>query len=115
MKNYLINNRAQAQSTIEFSLALILAVLFLFLSSNLFVWFNRTVVQRQVAYEASRSRAAISPYMSADEETDPEAKSPPNIKALKSVADPGKTDFFTNKTNPAYKPLNVFTSGGYNK
>ena len=60
MKNYSIsiNSAIKAQSSIEFSLALISAVLFLVLTCNFFVWCGHTIVQRQVAYEASRVNAA---------------------------------------------------------
>lgn len=50
--------RIQAQSMIEFSLALVTSVLFLVLTCNLFIWCCRTIVQRQVAYESTRVEAA---------------------------------------------------------
>jgi len=93
-------SKIQAQATIEFSMAFILAALFLFLTCNLFVWFNRNIVQRQKAYEASRIMAA----------TSPDAQN----SGLKKKGKPGYLDFYTTK-NPKYKPLNAFVAGGYNK
>jgi hypothetical protein len=87
MKNYFlkINNTILAQSTIEFAISLVLAVLFLFLSCNVFVWMNHNIVQRQKDYEATRLEAG-------------------------NVNDPGRADFYTH-----YKPLRVFETGGYKK
>ncbi len=110
MKNYLVRKN-KAQSTIEFSMAFILAVLFLFLSANLFVWFNRNIVQRQKAYELSRVMSANSP-----ENT---VYSPGSHVKVKG--EPGYLDFYNTRNtpghpkNPNYKPLNVFAPGGYNK
>lgn len=90
MKNYSIK-KSKAQASIEFSLAFILTVLFLFLSCNIFVWFNRNIVKRQRAYERSRVTAAT----------------PSQAKA-------GKLDFYVPdpQKNPDYKKLNVFAPGG---
>ena len=49
--------KIKAQSTIEFSIGFIAAILFLVLTCNLFVWFNHCLVRRQRAYEDSRVRA----------------------------------------------------------
>lgn len=62
----------QAQSSIEFSVALIAAVLFLIFSCNLFVWLNNNIVQRQRGYENTRTTAA-------------------------NINEPGKLDFYTPK------------------
>lgn len=87
MKNYLNRkSTVQAQATIEFSMAFILAVLFLFLSCNLFVWFNRNIVQRQQAYEKTRVTAATA-----------------NVE-------PGKLDFYPKEK---MQKLKVFVPGGY--
>lgn len=109
MRNYLINKNAQ--STIEFSMAFILAVLFLFLSCNLFVWFNRNIVQRQKEYERTRSLSASGPMQRVQKESDGTVYY--EEKDCKDC-DPGKLDFYTTK-NPNYKPLNAFVSGGYEK
>jgi uncharacterized protein (UPF0333 family) len=47
----------KAQVSIEFSIGLIVAILFLILTCNLFVWFNHCLTRRQVAYEDSRAEA----------------------------------------------------------
>jgi hypothetical protein len=75
----------KAQATIEFGIALVLVVLFLFLSANLFVWLNRNIVERQKDYNATRLESA-------------------------NMDNPGKVDFYSH-----YKPLKVFVSGGYEK
>lgn len=110
MKTYSRKNKAQ--STIEFSMAFILAILFLFLSANLFVWFNRNIVQRQKAYEQTRIYAGSGPVQRV---INPDGSSTDiNCKDC----EPGKPDFYDTtgpKKNPNYKPLNVFTPGGYNK
>lgn len=77
----------RAQSTIEFTLAFVTAILFLVLTCNLFVWLNHSLVQRQRDYEQSRVTAATSPDRGGE---------------------PGKLDFYTPKT------MNLFVSGGYN-
>ncbi|MDD5552550.1 MAG: hypothetical protein PHE18_01605 [Candidatus Omnitrophica bacterium] len=63
MRNYSTKdpiNTAKAQATIEFGIALVLAVLFLFLSANLFVWLNQNIVKRQRDYEQTRVESASS-------------------------------------------------------
>jgi hypothetical protein len=60
----------KAQVSIEFSIGLIVAILFLILTCNLFVWFNHCLTRRQVAYEDSRAEAGRS-------------------------ANPGRDDFYT--------------------
>jgi hypothetical protein len=49
-----LEKKLKAQSTIEFSLAFVVSLLFLILTCNLFVWLNHNVVARQMAYEGSR-------------------------------------------------------------
>lgn len=74
-KNYLSNKKARknkAQASIEFSIAFVLALLFMILSCNLFVWLNHNIVRRQRAYEDSRFDAA-------------------------NINTPGKLDFYTPK------------------
>lgn len=46
------NNKAQA--SIEFSLAFVIAILFLVLTARVFVWFGGTLLRRQIAYENTR-------------------------------------------------------------
>jgi len=74
----LINKKARknkAQASIEFSIAFVLALLFMILSCNLFVWLNHNIVQRQQAYNQTRVEAA-------------------------NVNNPGRLDFYTpNKMN----------------
>ena len=60
----------KAQASIEFTIAFVCTILFLILTCNLFVWLNRCLVRRQLAYEDTRVEAA-------------------------SSRDPGKSDFFT--------------------
>lgn len=48
----------KAQASIEFSIGLVMAILFLIITCNLFVWLNHCLVRRQVAYEDSRVEAA---------------------------------------------------------
>ncbi|MCX5701733.1 MAG: hypothetical protein NTW64_01980 [Candidatus Omnitrophica bacterium] len=76
--NHFIKSKTRAQASIEFSLGLVTAVLFLFLTCNLFVWYGRTVVQRQIAYENSRTKAA-------------------------SNTNPGQLDFYTPKKMNLFK------------
>ncbi|MDP3732458.1 MAG: hypothetical protein Q8R31_05530, partial [Candidatus Omnitrophota bacterium] len=78
MKNYFLR-KSKAQATIEFSMALILAVLFLFLSCNLFVWLNHNIVGRQKGYEETRKYSA-------------------------SVSNPGMLNFYTPKTLNIFSP-----------
>lgn len=78
MKNYL-RRKSKAQATIEFSLAFVLAILFLFLTCNLFVWLNHNIVQRQRGYEASRKDAT-------------------------SIHTPGKLDFYTQQKINLFVP-----------
>jgi len=47
----------KGQSSIEFSLAFIIALLFLVLTARVFVWFGGNLIRRQVAYENSRKEA----------------------------------------------------------
>ncbi len=75
----------KAQSSIEFSLAFIVAILFLVLTCNLFVWLNHNMVARQMGYEQTRKAAA-------------------------STSEPGKLDFYPQEK---MKKLNVFVPGGY--
>jgi hypothetical protein len=46
-----------AQSTIEFSICFVIALLFLILTCNLFVWLNHAMVDRQRRYETTRIAA----------------------------------------------------------
>jgi len=61
----------KAQASIEFSIGLIIAILFLIITCNLFVWLNYCLVRRQVAYEGSRLEAAHSNPGNADFYTPP--------------------------------------------
>jgi len=49
------NAKVKAQVTLEFVTAFICAILFLVLTAQLFVWFGNTIVNRQKAYESTRS------------------------------------------------------------
>ena len=51
------NNSQKAQSSIEFSLAFVITLLFLVLTCRLFVWFGGSMIRRQLAYEDSRTEA----------------------------------------------------------
>jgi hypothetical protein len=62
-------------------------MLFVVLTFNLFVWFNHCIVQRQVAFENSRSRAG----------------------GFEGESGVGDAKFFKEKL----PKLNVFVSGGY--
>jgi len=73
----------KAQATLEFTLVFVVTLLFIFLTVNVFVWFNHCLVSRQVAYEQSRSDAAG-----------------------QNEANVGKQDFY------APGRLNVFAPGG---
>jgi hypothetical protein len=53
-----------AQSTIEFTIGFVMAILFLYLTSNLFVYLNHSMIARQQAYENTRVEAASSPTRS---------------------------------------------------
>lgn len=110
MKNYLNKvirgNAVRAQATIEFGIALILVVLFLFLSANLFVWLNRNVVQRQVAYENTRVVAGDG----RDQTKTIFSLGPIEIKITTKRAEPGKLDFYPTEK---MQKLNVFLPGGY--
>ncbi|MBU4009132.1 MAG: hypothetical protein KJ882_00050 [Proteobacteria bacterium] len=75
----------KAQASLEFTIAFVLTILFLVFTVNLFVWFNHCVVQRQVEFEKSRSRAG-------------------GFEGPNKVGD---SDFFRPPE------LNVFVSGGY--
>jgi len=111
---FLRNNKAQA--SIEFSLAFVLALLFLFCTCNLFVWLNHNIVQRQIEYENTRIIAATSPEAGPDSQ----GNSP---GVLKGEGDPGYLNFYNSVAKPGechpkssnYKPLNIFTAGGYNR
>jgi hypothetical protein len=94
MRNYLTKNRAQA--TIEFSLAFIMAILFLLLTCNLFVWLNHCVVGRQAAYEKTRVEAG-------------DGRDEKFLWFVTEGAEPGKGDFY--KT----PDLNIFMPGGIGK
>jgi uncharacterized protein (UPF0333 family) len=86
-RNFIRNfsrDKARAQASIEFSLGLVTAVLFLFLTCNFFIWCGRNIVQRQIAYESSRKNAA-------------------------SNTNPGQLDFYNQTTS---NPINLFVSGG---
>jgi hypothetical protein len=85
--------KTRAQVTLEFSLAFVITMLFVVLTFNLFVWFNHCIVQRQVAFENSRSSAG---NCTGDNCQDPGIV--------------GDSDFFTRPTLPT---LNVFVPGGY--
>jgi hypothetical protein len=74
--------KKKSQSSIEFVIGFVAAILFLILSCNLFVWFNHCLVRRQRGYEDSRERATW------------------------SVSPGGQEDFYTPPK------LNVFKSGG---
>jgi len=87
MKIYLIKKN-NGQASIEMSLALVIAVLFLILSCNLFVWLNHNIVQRQKEYESTRTLR------------------PGQTKQL---------NFYDPKSNPNYRPLSIFSLGGYKK
>ncbi len=50
-------NQAKAQATIEFTVAFTVLLIFLFGSMQLFVWFNKNLVQRQENYEWTRGLA----------------------------------------------------------
>ncbi len=82
--------REKAQSSIEFSIAFVVAILFLILTCNLFVWFNHCLVGRQVAYEETRVVAA----------------SPVPLESTDPPGEPGKADFYTRPD------LKVFSLGG---
>ena len=45
----------RAQSTIEFTVAFVAAILFLVFTCNVFVWMNRSLLDRQIAYEDTRT------------------------------------------------------------
>ena len=77
----------KAQATIEFTMVFVIALLFILLTVNVFVWLNHCLVARQVAYEETRTAAGTRPI------TD-------------GSGDPGKSDFFTPPQ------LNIFTIGG---
>jgi len=64
-----LNKGNKGQASIEFSLAFIIALLFLVLTCRVFVWFGGTLLRRQIAYEGSRQEAGST--------------------------NPGKTDFYT--------------------
>ena len=83
LKKSYFNKKVKAQSSIEFSIALILAVLFMVFSSNLFVWLNHNIVQRQRGYENTR-------ISSTNNNT------------------PGRLDFY-----PRPATMNLFSPGGY--
>ncbi len=103
MKSYLsprTKAQAQAQSSIEFSIALVCAVLFLFLSCNLFVWLNHNIVQRQKAYKETRLMAGRGSKVS---------------DGAVTGGEPGKLNFYC-QGDDCYikqKNLNVFVPGGY--
>jgi len=86
MKNY-FKRKILAQVTIEFSIGCVLALLFLYLTCNLFVWLNHSLVARQRGYEDSRNVAASS--------------------TTRPHGDPGKLDFYV-RTN-----MDVAVRGGY--
>lgn len=77
-KSY-FNRADNAQSSIEFSIAFVMAILFLILSCNLFVWINHNIVQRQRAYENTRVAAGY-------------------------PIEPGKSDFYTPKRINLFVP-----------
>lgn len=79
--------KKKGQASIEFSLGLIIAILFLLLTCNLFVWFNRCLIRRQLAYENSRVRAT---------------------RTFNLGGNPGEPNFY----NPQDNRLNVFRIGG---
>ena len=60
-RSFSTNSKISAQSSIEFVLAFVMCVLFLYLATNLFVYLNHSLVQRQRDYDASRVAASSSP------------------------------------------------------
>lgn len=78
MKHY-FKRAIQAQASIEFSIAFVLAIIFLVITCNLFVWLNHNTVQRQRGYEDSRKEAA-------------------------NIDNPGKLDFYTRKKMNLFTP-----------
>lgn len=87
MKNY-FKRGILAQSSIEFTLGFVMAILFLYLTCNLFVWLNHSMVARQQAYENSRAVAA-------------------STTEYRSDAEPGKLDFYN------FKNMDLAVRGGY--
>jgi len=55
MENY----KVKAQVALEFITAFICTIIFLVLTTQLFVWFGSTIVNRQRAYESTRSMVLI--------------------------------------------------------
>ena len=51
------NNKQKGQSSIEFSIAFVVTILFLVLTARLFVWFGGSLVRRQLQYEDTRREA----------------------------------------------------------
>lgn len=80
------HNADKAQSSIEFSIAFVMAILFLILSCNLFVWLNHNIVQRQRSYEKSRL-----------------------VEGYAGNPRPPETNFYTPKR------MNLFVPGGYER
>lgn len=48
-------NKPKAQVTIEFAISFFCALLFLLATANIFVWFGKTIINRNKEYENSRS------------------------------------------------------------
>jgi len=84
-----IKRKIKAQSSLEFAFGFVTSLLFLYLSCNLFVWLNHNIVQRQRAYEQTRTSAT-------------------------RTASPGKANFYCGAGCDVRQPvMNLFVSGGY--
>lgn len=79
-----LNNGRKGQASIEFSLAFIIAILFLVLTCRVFVWFSGNLLRRQLAYEGTRQDAGGGPV---------EKELFLGIK-IKTRGTPGRTDFY---------------------
>ncbi|MGD9014681.1 MAG: hypothetical protein PVI33_01465 [Candidatus Omnitrophota bacterium] len=71
--------KIKGQASIEFSIAFVCTILFLFLTCNIFVWLSHCLVRRQVAYSDSRRVAT-------------------------TRNDPGKDDFFDPPDLSVFRP-----------
>ncbi len=60
LNGFHLNKGYKGQASIEFSLAFIIAILFLVLTCRVFVWFGGSLLRRQVAYEDTRVEAGSS-------------------------------------------------------